>query len=400
LVEFFQAQAVAELEEFPPLAIDDARGEFRVSYVHHTVLQWASLDALTANRVLWIKVSLHAVRARSSLMVLKRETTLLGIAALGLPLLELVLARFGMSLIWRVLVALTGIAIIGFVAVRAQRRLFADLAAIHRAIDETARGEFESAIQVSGTAEAEALAEALRVMRERLAEMGRGLAAAVRMESLNLLGSILVHDMKNLSFRLRSLSQNIAANYADPAFRESLVRTLNETTGQMDQMVHRFRTQKELVTVKVRINLNAVVHSALGNTRRDAAGIRISEQYEEIPLIWADAMLLENAIYNVAENAREAMRRGGLLAVRTRLVAGDANGSSQAVVEIADTGPGMSEEFIRKDLFAPFVTTKPRGLGLGLYTCRQIISMHDGEIKVRSEPGRGTIFSIHLPITD
>ena len=111
-------------------------------------------------------------------------------------------------------------------------------------------------------------------------------------------------------------------------------------------------------------------------------------------------MLLENAIYNVAENAREAMRRGGLLAVRTRLVASDANGSSQAVVEIADTGPGMSEEFIRKDLFAPFVTTKPRGLGLGLYTCRQIISMHDGEIKVRSEPGRGTIFSIHLPITD
>ena len=333
-------------------------------------------------------------------MVLKRETTLLGIAALALPLVELVLARIGIPLIWRVLVVLTGIAVIGFVAVRAHRRLFADLAAIHRAIDETARGEFESAIQVSRTAEAEALAEALRVMRERLAEMGRGLAAAVRMESLNLLGSILVHDMKNLSFRLRALSQNIAANYADPAFRESLVRTLNETTGQMDQMVHRFRTQKELVTVKVRINLNAVVHSALGNTRRDAAGIRISEHYEEIPLIWADAMLLENAIYNVAENAREAMRRGGLLAVRTRLVASDANGNSQAVVEIADTGPGMSEEFIRKGLFAPFVTTKPRGLGLGLYTCRQIISMHDGEIKVRSEPGRGTVFSIHLPITD
>ena len=71
-----------------------------------------------------------------------------------------------------------------------------------------------------------------------------------------------------------------------------------------------------------------------------------------------------------------------------------------AIVEIADTGIGISEEFIEKDLFAPFVTTKPRGLGLGLYTCRQIVHMHDGEIRVRSELGRGTVFSIYLPITD
>ncbi len=71
-----------------------------------------------------------------------------------------------------------------------------------------------------------------------------------------------------------------------------------------------------------------------------------------------------------------------------------------AVVEIADTGTGISEEFIQKDLFAPFVTTKPRGLGLGLYTCQQIIQMHNGEIRVRSELGRGTVFSVYLPITD
>jgi signal transduction histidine kinase len=94
------------------------------------------------------------------------------------------------------------------------------------------------------------------------------------------------------------------------------------------------------------------------------------------------------------------MPGGGLIAVRTGVVESQDDDPPLAVVEIADTGPGMSKEFMGRDLFAPFVTTKPRGLGLGLYTCRQIIQMHDGEIKVRSELGRGTVFSILLPITD
>jgi signal transduction histidine kinase len=105
-------------------------------------------------------------------------------------------------------------------------------------------------------------------------------------------------------------------------------------------------------------------------------------------------------VFNLLENAREAMPAGGLIAVRSGIARAEGTEAPFAVVEIADTGPGMSQQFIDKDLFAPFVTTKPRGLGLGLYTCRQIIQMHDGEIRVRSEVGRGTVFSISLPITD
>ena len=330
-------------------------------------------------------------------MSLRRKIFLLGAGAFALPLIELILSGVGVALPYRIAVIVFGVAAIGIVARGEFNRVFTDLSAIRAAIDDTARGEFASAIQVSRTDETVALAEAVSAMRQQLAVMSRRLVQALRLESLNMLGSILVHDMKNLSFRLSSLSQNINANYGDPAFRESLVRTLDDTTAKMDQMVGRFREQKEMIVVKIRININDVVRSALGNLRRDATGIRIIEQYAELPPVWADSVLIENAIFNIVENARDAMPRGGELAVCSRLAE---SSDYQAVIEIADTGPGMSQEFIRNELFAPFVTTKPRGLGLGLYVCRQIIEMHGGEIKVRSAPGRGTVFSIYLPSTD
>ena len=325
---------------------------------------------------------------------------MIGGAALVLPIIEILLSCLGVALVYRVLLAVAGIASIGVVALRELDRVFTDLGEIRSAIDDTARGEFDSPIRVSRADEIGGLADAVRAMRDRLAEMSRRLVESLRIESLNILGSILVHDMKNLSFRLRASGQNIEANHDDPAFRRSLVNTLSDTTLKMDRMVRRFRERKEMVVVKIRTDVNELVRGALAGLRRDAHRIRITEEYVKLPLIWADTMLLENALFNIVDNARDAMPRGGRLAVRTRLVENDANKTRHALVEIGDTGPGMSTEFIHNELFAPFVTTKPRGLGLGLYTSQQIIQMHDGEIAVRSEPGVGTVFEIYLPITD
>ncbi len=332
-------------------------------------------------------------------MSLRQKTFLLSAIVAGLALLDLLLSAFGVGLLYRFFV-LIGIVAAAFLLTRQFHDMLRKLGAIRHAIDDTARGELTKAIPVEEKDEIGNLADAVRSMRRRFFEINSQMYESLRIESLNILGSILVHDMKNLSFRLRSLSGNIAAHYSDPAFRDCLVRTLDDTTAQMDRMVKRFREQKDMVIVKIRTDLNAIVHGALLKGRRDGAGLRIHEQYGNLPTVWADAMLIESAMLSVVENARDAMPRGGLLAVRTGVIQSDGNTPAQAVVEIADTGPGMSQEFISKDLFAPFVTTKPRGLGLGLYTCRQIVQMHDGEIKVRSELGKGTVFSISLPITE
>jgi signal transduction histidine kinase len=333
-------------------------------------------------------------------MRLKQKVALLAVAAMALPIVELLLSALGVALRYRVALAIVGISATVLAGVRLFGRALKDLSSIRNAINETASSYPVSDIEVSGPDEVGMLAEALRVLRERLSVMNQLLIKSSRIESLNILGSILVHDMKNLSFRLRCLVQNVDVNYDDQEFRRSLVRTLNDTTQQMDQMVSRFREQKETVIVKLRIDLNEVVRSALNNIRRDAQGIRITEEYGRLPPVWADALLIENAVYNILNNSCDAMPWEGHLAVRTQLIENEGVAPPQALVEIADSGMGMPEEFMQSELFAPFVTTKQHGLGLGLYTCQQIIQMHGGNIKVYSEVGRGSVFSIYLPVTD
>jgi len=333
-------------------------------------------------------------------MQLRRKMVLLAGGALSLPLIELFLSARAVNLRYRIIFALVGIAGSVVAGMQLFSRALNDLRTIRTAVDETASNQPVRAIEIRGPDEVGMLAEAVRVLRQRLTVMNQLLIKSSRIESLNMLGSILVHDMKNISFRLRCLGQNLEVNYDDPEFRDSLTRTLHDTTQQMDQMVSRFREQEGTVIVKLRINLNEVVRSALDDIRRDAPGIRITEEYDELPSVWADALLLENAVYNILDNACDAMSGDGHLAVRTRLIENVGAAAPQGLVEIADSGTGMPEEFIQNELFAPFVTTKQRGLGLGLYTCQQIIRMHGGNIRVYSELGRGTVFSIYLPVTD
>jgi signal transduction histidine kinase len=333
-------------------------------------------------------------------MQIRQKVILLATVALSLPLIELLMSVGAVDLRFRIAFAFVGIAVVVIVGRRLFNRTLNDLRAVRTAVDETASNQPVRAIEIEGSDEVGLLAEAVRVLRERLTIMNQLLVKASRIESLNILGSIVVHDMKNVSFRLRCLGQNLEGNYGDPDFHESIARTLNETTQQMDQMVRRFREQKDTVIVKLRINLNEVVRSAMNNVRRDASGLRITEEYDELPSVWADAMLVENALYNILNNACDAMPRGGHLAVRTHLIQNSGTGSPLVLVEIADSGTGMPDEFIQNELFAPFVTTKQRGLGLGLYTCQQIIRMHGGNIRVYSELGRGTVFSVYLPVTD
>jgi CheY-like chemotaxis protein len=102
---------------------------------------------------------------------------------------------------------------------------------------------------------------------------------------------------------------------------------------------------------------------------------------------------LNEVITNLVLNAIDAMPKGGTLRIRTRL--GD---HRHAVMTVADTGMGMSDE-VRKKVFDPFFTTKgEEGTGLGLSVSHSIVERHGGDLKVDSRPGEGTTFTITLPI--
>jgi len=119
---------------------------------------------------------------------------------------------------------------------------------------------------------------------------------------------------------------------------------------------------------------------------------------------------LEQVIVNLVVNARDAMPEGGrltielrnvLLASETGTLEAPIRPGSYVVLEVVDSGTGMSEE-TRSHLFEPFFTTKEkgRGTGLGLSTSYGIVKQNHGEILVRSEIGRGSAFSIYLPRID
>ncbi len=126
--------------------------------------------------------------------------------------------------------------------------------------------------------------------------------------------------------------------------------------------------------------------------------------------VFADEHRLEQVLMNLATNARDAMPHGGILSItteRTRLddafIAAHGFGSPgmYAILTVTDTGMGMDDE-VRQQIFDPFFTTKEigKGSGLGLAAVYGIITQHDGQITVDSEPGHGTTFRIYLPLTE
>jgi signal transduction histidine kinase len=115
-----------------------------------------------------------------------------------------------------------------------------------------------------------------------------------------------------------------------------------------------------------------------------------TELAADLPPANVDRDLLSRALANLVVNALEAMPDGGTLRVRT---AAEPPGVS---VQVVDTGPGLNEEE-RTRLFTPYYTTKRGGTGLGLAIVQGIVSDHGGRVQVKTEPGKGTTFTLLLP---
>jgi signal transduction histidine kinase len=211
--------------------------------------------------------------------------------------------------------------------------------------------------------------------------------------------SVIVHDMKNLAFRLSALLQNMNDNYDNPLFKTSMMEVLGDTIRKMDGMVKRFREHQKQVVVKLRLDLNQLLNDLLERLpNRTTRKLTLETNLSQIPMVWADAFYLRDAFHSILDNAIEAMPEGGTLTVTTKII--HRKKRVNICVEISDTGVGMSQSFMESKLFSPFVSTKEQGLGLGLFTSQQIVALHHGTIEVESSPGMGTMFRIVLPAAD
>jgi signal transduction histidine kinase len=221
----------------------------------------------------------------------------------------------------------------------------------------------------------------------------------VRVSLQQTVDSVLIHDMKNLAFRLSALLQNMEESYDSPLFKQSISEIIGDTVRRMDAIVNRFRESQQPIIVKLRVDLNQILKKIMEDLpQRRVRDIDISVTLNELKLIWGDPFYLHNAFHSIIENAIDAMPRGGMLTISSGVIA--QRKKKKICIEISDNGVGMPESFIKDGLFSAFRTTKQSGLGLGLFTSKQIITMHSGKIEVSSAPGEGTTFRILLPVED
>jgi PAS domain S-box-containing protein len=116
---------------------------------------------------------------------------------------------------------------------------------------------------------------------------------------------------------------------------------------------------------------------------------------ENLPTVFVDPRQMTQVLGNLVLNACQAMNDGGRLTVDGRQSTVD--GQSSVVIAVKDTGTGITPENMKK-LFEPLFTTKPKGIGLGLAVSKKLVEANDGRIEVESEPGKGSTFTVWLPI--
>jgi hypothetical protein len=223
------------------------------------------------------------------------------------------------------------------------------------------------------------------------AQLSEAAARAREFEAFHRLTSFVVHDLKNSISALSMLSQNALANFDDPEFQRDAILTLSRTVDRMKRLLGRLTAAPERASQEREpVDLGALVREAVAPLAADRR-LRVVTELGPTPPVSGDPDTLLRVLQNLVANAREAMNGTGTVALRTYADGG------WSVCAVTDTGCGMSEEFVRGSLFAPFRSTKAGGWGIGLYQAKTIVEAHGGRIEVESRQGEGTTFRVRLP---
>ena len=180
--------------------------------------------------------------------------------------------------------------------------------------------------------------------------------------------------------------------------RQALCRIL-EAGNRASDVIDRIRASiKKLPPRNDQLDINAIIVDVLELPRSEMLRNGISPQTQlaqGLPFIWGDRVQLQQVLLNMIMNAVEAMNEVRE-ELRELLISTADDGSSNVLVALADSGPGLSSRTL-KHLFDPFYTTKPGGMGMGLSICRSVIEAHGGRLWATANVSKGAVFQFTLP---
>jgi signal transduction histidine kinase len=241
----------------------------------------------------------------------------------------------------------------------------------------------------------------VRALKRAVREIEATQAQLLHSDKLSAVGEAyagLTHEINNPLGIILSRVRLMRSQDRDRPFDADVARDLEVIERQGSRIAEIVRgmlafTRKTELRMR-ETDLNEVIREVTGLVQKPFAkkGITIETDLpRSLPTIWGSPVHLQQVFLNLLNNARDAMPEGGAVVVRT------ARAADHVVAEVQDSGTGLAGE-ARGRVFEPFFTTKGEGTGLGLSVSYGIIQAHAGEIAAESEPGKGAVFRVTLPI--
>jgi putative PEP-CTERM system histidine kinase len=214
------------------------------------------------------------------------------------------------------------------------------------------------------------------------------LIEARQFDAFNRMSAFVVHDLKNLVAQLSLMLKNAERHHDNPEFQRDMLETVRNVVERMNGMLQQLRAGTTPFERPRRIDLGDLAQRVA--RAKASAGRQVDIEAEQGVETLAHPDRLERVVGHLVQNALDATSGGGSVRLRVH------RESDECVLEVVDTGVGMSPEFVRSQLFRPFLTTKSTGTGIGAYESTQYVSALGGRMHVQSELGKGTRVTIVL----
>jgi signal transduction histidine kinase len=299
----------------------------------------------------------------------------------------------------RQLITAISIALLGMISVGYLwgHSFIAPILTLKRATHSVAAGQLEARVAINRADEFGDLGDAFNTMADRLVELQEDVKRQAQQAMFGRMAAGLVHDLshpiQNIGNSTRLLLRDDIDIESRDMFRRTIERELATLKRFMDDLRHIVKPKPiERFAMDVNGSVAEIVESMRAEGERN--GVIVEAHFAPGPLVIdGDRFALGRVYRNLITNAIQATEAGGRVEVTTARV-GD-----RIEVGVSDTGSGIPAEKLAA-IFDEFVTTKTRGLGLGLAISKRIVEQLDGTIQVTSEVGRGTAFRLRFPARD
>lgn len=240
------------------------------------------------------------------------------------------------------------------------------------------------------------VAEQLAAANKSLSEAEAAMRRSERLAALGQLSAGLAHELRNPLGTIKASAEMLTRTVpGENEVAREVAGFISTEVDRTNLLVTRFLDFARPLQLRLApAELTKVLDSAIANLDHNSPHYEVSvyKNYApEIGTILLDADLMERVFYNLLLNAAQATAAGGAITVKTRRAA------ALAEISVIDRGSGIEPRHL-ESIFNPFFTTKPEGVGLGLAIVSKIVDEHGGKMAVESEPEKGSVFRVYLPL--